>query len=170
MNTEALRALEKKWRDIGVELHEKAKRPYADESDKMHNLCEGDLAHQFAHELKAILATASEQAPVAMPLTDDEHEWLMYAVDHMLDDSEPEDKTCARVMQGLLDRCVVTSPAHTSEARDAARYRWMRRGLANTKLLPDGVADLFANALDQNDATKFDAAIDAAMRQEAGKP
>lgn len=33
-----------------------------------------------------------------------EREWLEYAVAHMLDDSEPEDKKCAEVLQRLLDR------------------------------------------------------------------
>lgn len=66
---------------------------------------------------RALLSSRQEVAPVAIPLTDDEHEWLMYAVDHMLDDSEPEDKTCARVLQSLLDRCIV-STGQTSDARD----------------------------------------------------
>lgn len=37
-------------------------------------------------------------------LTDSEVEWLNYAIAHMLDDNEPEDKTCAEVLQHLLDR------------------------------------------------------------------
>lgn len=37
-------------------------------------------------------------------LTDDEVEWLNYAIAHMLDDNEPEDGKCAEVLQHLLDR------------------------------------------------------------------
>jgi hypothetical protein len=40
-------------------------------------------------------------------LTEREHEWIVYAIDHMLDDSEPEDQTCAKVLREMLDRCVV---------------------------------------------------------------
>lgn len=39
-----------------------------------------------------------------MKLTDREIEWLEYAVEHMLDDSEPEDQTCAEVLKELLLR------------------------------------------------------------------
>lgn len=39
----------------------------------------------------------------AVALTADEREWLEYAVAHMEDDSEPEDKTCGVVLQRLLD-------------------------------------------------------------------
>lgn len=55
------------------------------------------------------------------------------------------------------------TPVPADLERDAARYRWLRRGLADSKLMPDDVAKAFADALDSNDATKFDAAIDDAM-------
>ena len=162
---------------------------------------DGGRVEYYTGRLSAILATASEQAPVS-----DEYGWVDGPPHRILSKEEGEwfiaettygDRV---VLKGLPEEYTYDfttadgtywkrefikrwrqfpdseykplgepSPAHTSEARDAARYQWMRRGLANTKLLPDGVADLFANALDQNDATKFDAAIDAAMRQEAGK-
>jgi uncharacterized protein YukE len=76
---------------------------------------------------------------------------------------------CADELADLIKE--LTEDAHLvqNDGRDAARYRWMRRGLANTKLLPEGVAEQFAKALDANDATQFDAAIDAAIHAQAGE-
>ena len=115
----------------------------------------------------AILATASEQARYQKARDFDVFRMAGGDTECCPNPTFEEAYRCVCDLRSNYDE-LLASPAHTSEARDAARYRWMRRGLANTKLLPDGVADLFANALDQNDATKFDAAIDAAMRQEAG--
>lgn len=44
-----------------------------------------------------------EAPPVqAAALTSDVREWLQYAIDHMRDDSEPEDATCANVLEAFL--------------------------------------------------------------------
>jgi hypothetical protein len=56
---------------------------------------------------------------------------------------------------------VSTSPAHTSEARDAARYRWLRENCEVNG--PDWVV-----WLDDKECIQLDDRIDAAMRQEAG--
>lgn len=57
-----------------------------------------------------------------------------------------------------------TAPTEPSPDReDAERYRWLRRGLANNRLMPDSVAQAFADAISANDATLFDKAIDAAL-------
>lgn len=63
-------------------------------------------------------------APAAVPVdvSTQEMEWLHYAIDHMLDDSEPEDHACAKALQALVSRlaanhCFATHPqpvaAHT---------------------------------------------------------
>lgn len=43
-----------------------------------------------------------------MKISLQEIEWLEYAIAHMLDDSEPEDQTCAKVLRGLVTR--ITEP------------------------------------------------------------
>jgi hypothetical protein len=166
---EALMALEKRWRGIGDELHEKSKRPYAAETDKMHNLCEGDLAHQFAHELKAILATASEQAPVAWVIVDSDgtKSFAQKEIDAAPWTSEP----------GFTVRPLIygASPAQTSEAMDAARLDWLEKNGTDrfwrkhnnvpkerwydSSSRTEVGCDLFPTLRE---------AIDAAMRQEAG--
>ena len=53
--------------------------------------------------LDAELAKQRDAEPASV-LGSNEVEWLEYAIAHMLDDSEPEDKTCTKVLQHLLDR------------------------------------------------------------------
>jgi len=52
------------------------------------------------HEVRTFAAPVAA-APV---VTADEREWLQYAIDHMRDDSEPEDVTCANVLEAMLER------------------------------------------------------------------
>lgn len=63
----------------------------------------------------------------------------------------------------VLRRHIASSPAHTSEARDAARYRWLAE---NAIIQWPGVTHIG----DDPASTRLplDNAIDAAMRQEAG--
>jgi len=62
-------------------------------------------------------------APVGVVLTAKEREWLEYAVDHMADDSEPEDATCYEVLHGLMTRvdALAQQPAAVDEALDRLR-------------------------------------------------
>lgn len=70
----------------------------------------------LAHEL-------DRQAPrdlsgEALRLSERENEWLEYAIDHMLDDSEPEDLTCAEVLRKMLDRSCIVIPAPQPPAQE----------------------------------------------------
>lgn len=97
-------------------------------------------------------------------LSYDEVEWLNYAIAHMHDDSEPEDKTCADVLQMLLDRTHYPSvqppqPVQSvsdEDAKYAARYRWIRTHC------------VFANDrhLERGEEDTLDRQIDAAIAQE----
>lgn len=61
-----MRELIAKWRRIGYAKHEKARGPFVSESDKIANLAEGDLCHQFANELDALLARTEAGADGAV--------------------------------------------------------------------------------------------------------
>lgn len=196
---ERLRALEKKWRGIGDAKHSKAEGPFAVESSKIANLCEGDLCHQMADELATLIAelgqevgAVADEVPIPLgalctllmcsdpwPIPDlglgDSRDAVVAYVDNL---------AASAGFQDWIDayhsvRQDYTSPAHTSEARDAARYRalkthfqakfhratcdyWVIVGELKTDprfIGEDGEQLTLDNALD--------AAI-AAMRQEAG--
>lgn len=68
--------------------------PVADDGDHVADIC------------RAAITAMQELAPVAAApvVTADEREWLQYAIDHMRDDSEPEDVTCADVLEAFLAR------------------------------------------------------------------
>lgn len=111
----------------------------------------------------SILATASEQAPVAYQYRrrGSGHEWGNCPWDSVAD---------LRMGTEFEVRELFTSPAHTSEARDAARYQFLA-GRAHQ----DKSYDIFGNGghwsigVHSNDnRLDFGQAVDAAMRQEAG--
>lgn len=67
----------------------------------------GDWQDDYA-AMEAAWPTGAPPAPAAVPvdITAQEMEWLHYAIDHMLDDSEPEDQACAKALQALVARLV----------------------------------------------------------------
>lgn len=69
------------------------------------------------------------------PLGAGEVEWLEYAVDHMNDDSEPEDKTCAEVLGNLLRRYTGAGKAVWTEAQVAVVHQEAAKMLAKMKPL-----------------------------------
>ncbi|MEB1764624.1 hypothetical protein VDR48_19925 [Xanthomonas campestris pv. campestris] len=50
-----------------------------------------------------------------------EMEWLHYAIDHMLDDSEPEDQACAKALQALVARLTLPAAVPVDVLRDGGR-------------------------------------------------
>lgn len=50
----------------------------------------------------------------APTVTAEEREWLQYAIDHMRDDSKPEDVTCANTLEAMLGRLAVEKAAVTT--------------------------------------------------------
>lgn len=82
---------------------------------------------------------APPSAPVGVSST--EREWLQYAIDHMRDDNEPEDATCADVLEALLNR-VESAPVGVEAADIADRLRniaSIMRGFGGTERI-DGKA------------------------------
>lgn len=69
------------------------------------------LARQGHRVVLQSKVTLASPTPVSH-LYGDEAEWLQYAIDHMRDDSEPEDKACAIVLQGLLNRVTAAGGGH----------------------------------------------------------
>src|SRR5690606_38752275 len=58
------------------------------------------------------LYAAPPNAPVGVSSI--ERDWLQYAIDHIRDDNEPEDATCADVLEALLNR-VESAPVGAEE-------------------------------------------------------
>jgi hypothetical protein len=98
-------------------------------------------------EVLALLATPPAAKPEPAMLTAEEREWLEYAVDHMEDDSEPEDKRCAEVIRALLARVAAAKP----EPRTMPQEAWDM--LRETGELLERVAERRA-AREQRNAAK----------------
>jgi hypothetical protein len=174
VDIERLRALEKKWRGIGDAKHSKAEGPFAVESDKIANLCEGDLCHQFADELATLIAELGQEVGAVAPVA-----WMLVTKNGTLPYQSQENCKRDAALIGREDVRVRpltygdTSPAHTSEARDAARLDW---------LVNRGASVDYTRANHGQSACRVIAfgepltdwlpthreAIDAAMRQEGG--
>jgi hypothetical protein len=75
-----------------------------------------DCAILDPHDRAASTTPQPEQAQQS-GLTKEEIEWLDYAVCHMRDDSEPEDLTCADVLERLLNR--TTTAAQPEQVRES---------------------------------------------------
>lgn len=67
-----------------------------------------DLIASYSPNGSGIVHGKGQPAPAAVPVdvSTQEMEWLHYAIDHMLDDSEPEDQACAKALQALVSRLV----------------------------------------------------------------
>lgn len=61
-----------------------------------------DDAARYGQQIIGLESLA--QQPAAPAVTANEREWMQYAIDHMRDDNEPEDATCANVLEALLAR------------------------------------------------------------------
>lgn len=205
---EALRALEKNLREEARQQLVQSKR-YADngEEETAQAFCNGKAfgLHVAAERVLDILATASEQAPVAVkrdrPAQEPGgvecqtcgcifigEEW--HSVCAVCLDKPGSERLCdffanvGEVEQFMDDLCnvvteltgdegeddpltvlrryIASSPAHTSEERDAARYRWLR----DTPGIQTFISGFAGHS--RISGVHADVEIDAAMRQEAG--
>jgi hypothetical protein len=82
----------------------------------------------------------AQPAPVVGGLTQSEVEWIAYAIDHMEDDSELEDISCAKVLREMLNRLGLSAPgisasnppaqaalsARPAVEGEAEKYRFLR--------------------------------------------
>lgn len=60
--------------------------------------------HDGLHRESAMDAACQPAHAVDLGLSEEEREWIEYAIAHMRDDSEPEDLTCADALENLLHR------------------------------------------------------------------
>lgn len=153
---EALRALEKKWRAEAAQRRTQAvdQQDVSPEDAGWNNGIAGGM-DECADELAAILATASEQAPVFAWVREQPREWDILTESDMSKPCDP-----AEMLAKGWFPVYRSSPAHTSEARDAemtdaqciAVYdAVMRSGITRDVKTPE----------------KKQAIVRAAMRQEA---
>lgn len=148
---EALRALEKKIGDK-ADAYIHTSKSCKTKSDKAYHEVKAAAYREVAEDLRSILATASEQAPVA---------WL--EPDTFVGRSPESFEVVKRKWPGDYEEWfpVYRSPAHTSEARDADFWA-LERGCA---ALLDGATWA---AMHPEDKRAYRDKLSAAMRQEAG--
>lgn len=173
MSIERLRALVQSWREIADKHDARAERlnESGDASDAA--WCEAAAEHRSycADELATLIAELGQEVGAEQIGWVREVTWVD---GRNMTIYENEPKPLVNPMAGFVSQRIVpvfTSPAHTSEARDAARYRWLRDQNSITES-PDAWTITRCDFADIEDPARYwvgtdlDAAIDAAMRQE----
>lgn len=154
---ERLRALEKKWRAAGDAETKRADGDGLSDGEQGWHHGRGEQYDNCADELATLIAELGQEVGA-----------------EQADSCCAEDDGCPTEM-AVLKRFwrQHSSPAHTSEARDAnsARYEWLKRHISHADFEPaDGVGIDLIFRLPTTCAisANLDATLDAAMRQEGG--